>query len=92
MTSKKYNGTKATELLLSLIKEKFDTKIDKDGYESYLKNKALDWFYPVGSVYTSAYDTSPSELFGGTWTQLENTYLTTTDNECTQTYRWIRNT
>lgn len=31
--------------------------------------------YPVGSIYISAADTSPSTLFGGTWEQIKDTFL-----------------
>lgn len=35
----------------------------------------LDKTYPIGSIYMSVNSTSPSTLFGGTWVQLENTFL-----------------
>lgn len=31
---------------------------------------AIDFFYPVGSIYMSTNPTSPSELFGGSWEQI----------------------
>ena len=31
--------------------------------------------YPIGSVYISANETSPAELFGGTWEQLKDRFL-----------------
>lgn len=35
----------------------------------------LDIIYPVGSVYISFNDTSPSSFIGGTWEQLNNVFL-----------------
>ena len=34
-----------------------------------------DIAYPVGSIYLSVNDTSPAELFGGTWEQLKDRFL-----------------
>ena len=31
--------------------------------------------YPVGSIYMSTVETSPEELFGGSWTRIEDTFL-----------------
>lgn len=35
----------------------------------------VDLIYPVGSIYMSVNSTSPSVLFGGTWEQIEDTFL-----------------
>lgn len=40
-----------------------------------LSQNALLRIYPVGSVYLSVLETSPAELFGGTWERLENRFL-----------------
>ena len=32
-------------------------------------------FFPVGAIYISAQDTSPSQLFGGVWEQIEGVFL-----------------
>lgn len=34
-----------------------------------------DLIYPVGSIYMSVNSTSPSTLFGGTWTRIQDTFL-----------------
>lgn len=34
-----------------------------------------DIAYPVGSIYLSVNDTSPAELFGGTWEQIKDAFL-----------------
>lgn len=38
-------------------------------------NDLVDTIYPVGSIYMSVNNTSPSTLFGGTWEQIEDTFL-----------------
>lgn len=35
----------------------------------------LDVIYPVGSIYMSVNSTNPGTLFGGTWSQITNTFL-----------------
>ena len=35
----------------------------------------LDSVYPVGSIYMSVNNTSPATLFGGTWQQIQDTFL-----------------
>ena len=35
----------------------------------------VDLIYPVGSIYMSVNSTSPATLFGGTWEQIEDTFL-----------------
>ena len=36
-----------------------------------------DFFYSIGSIYTSTKSTSPATLFGGTWVQIKDTFLLT---------------
>lgn len=35
----------------------------------------LDFIYPVGSIYLSYSHVSPADLFGGTWTRIQNCFL-----------------
>ena len=35
----------------------------------------VDTIYPIGSIYMSVNNTSPSTLFGGTWEQIEDKFL-----------------
>lgn len=39
-----------------------------------------DMIYPIGSIYMSANSTSPAILFGGTWTQIQDTFLLAAGN------------
>lgn len=42
----------------------------------YIKNKdILNLIYPVGAIYMSVNSTNPATLFGGTWTQIKDTFL-----------------
>lgn len=49
--------------------------VDKRNIKS--KSSTLDFnlIYPVGSIYMSVNSTSPQTLFGGTWQQIQNTFL-----------------
>jgi len=38
-------------------------------------SEIADLIYPVGSIYMSVNSTSPATLFGGTWQQIEDTFL-----------------
>lgn len=43
---------------------------------AYPGNSAIvDLIYPVGSIYMSVNSNSPAVLFGGTWQQIEDTFL-----------------
>lgn len=39
------------------------------------KSDLLDLVYPIGSIYISVSTVSPSELLGGTWEQIKDTFL-----------------
>ena len=54
----------------------FTTPINADQLEGYTVNTLLKLIYPVGSIYMSTVNTSPSTFITGTtWTQLENRFL-----------------
>ncbi len=43
--------------------------------KDYVLNGIYDSIYPVGAIYMSTSSTSPATLFGGTWTQIQDTFL-----------------
>lgn len=47
--------------------------------KTYIGSHSIDplTIYPVGAIYLSTNSTSPAQLFGGTWTQIEDTFLLT---------------
>lgn len=47
-----------------------------NGYQSERwTGPQLDQIYPIGSIYMSVTSTDPGTLFGGTWEQIQNTFL-----------------
>lgn len=40
-----------------------------------LQNELFNLIYPIGAIYLSATEVSPSTLFGGTWEQIKDTFL-----------------
>ena len=50
-------------------------ELDASNIGFRLKNTLLNLFYPVGAIYTSMNNTSPADLFGGSWTQITDRFL-----------------
>lgn len=45
-------------------------------HDTYVtKTELVNLIYPIGSIYISVNNSSPSLLFGGTWVQIEDTFL-----------------
>lgn len=49
--------------------------LDATDVGAVANNQLIDLIYPVGSIYMSVNSTSPATLFGGTWTQIKDTFL-----------------
>lgn len=44
-------------------------------YDTWSSQKIRDFIYPIGSIYMSVNSTSPATIFGGTWEQIQDTFL-----------------
>lgn len=49
--------------------------VTSGGVYTAILNAVRDAAYPVGSIYMSVSSTSPHDLFGGTWVQIQDTFL-----------------
>lgn len=55
------------ETLVSVINAIDEIKVNK--------TDLIDLVYPIGAIYISVNNTSPSTLFGGSWEQIKDTFL-----------------
>ena len=61
-------------------KSKYDLENLISQYINTARSTFVDSIYPVGSIYMSVNNISPSNLFGGTWTQIKDTFLLAAGN------------
>ena len=66
------NGTTTKKIAGSTVKNAIISDSD-------MVSAIVDTVYPVGSIYISASSTSPSELFGGTWSRIQGKFLLAAD-------------
>lgn len=57
------------------INEKLSDEYYNKGEIDEIVYDLIDKTYPVGAIYMSVNSTSPQSLFGGTWVQLQDTFL-----------------
>lgn len=57
------------------INQLTDTNGVTHDIQDYRISSIVDAVYPVGSIYMSVNNTNPGTLFGGTWAQIEDTFL-----------------
>lgn len=63
------------------------TNDGSDGTDTYVETEdLLDLVYPIGSIYMSVSNVSPSTLFGGTWEAIEDKFLLSSGTTYTPTY------
>jgi hypothetical protein len=76
------NDIKGLNTSVKTLREKDKELENKDkeleNKDTSLSGKISDYWktiYPVGAIYVSVSSTSPATLFGGTWEQIEDTFL-----------------
>lgn len=57
------------------IAEDWDFRVHGKEINTLLREKLLSLVYPVGSIYMSVNNESPATFLGGTWEQIEDTFL-----------------
>lgn len=76
----KNNGQPAiNDTNLNLMQDNIENELNAKVNTSDL----IDLIYPVGSIYMSANNVSPANLFGGTWEQIKDRFLLA----CGSTYK-----
>ena len=44
-------------------------------FDNFIQNQLVNLIYPLGSIYMSVNNVSPSTFLGGTWEQIQDTFL-----------------